>query len=71
MNPVFFTDNKLFRKTIQASFSNKNNPGTNIKLFGGDEILNDDEKIVGKLTRVKLAAGGQPPSAAKTIINKL
>ena len=35
----FFTDNKLFWKTIKTFFSNKGNYGSSIKLVEKDEVL--------------------------------
>ena len=51
LNPSFVTDNKLFWKTTKPFFSNKGNCGSQIKLVGKDEVLQDDDLIPKELNK--------------------
>ena len=41
--------NKPFQKIVKPFFSNKGNRGSNIQLAEGNELLQDDQEIAGKL----------------------
>ena len=49
LNTSFVSDNKLFWKTIKASFSNNGSHRGNIKLVEGDKKLQDDGEVAEEL----------------------
>ena len=49
LNPYFFTDNKLFWKTVKPFLSEKGNYEANIELIEKEDVLQDDSEIVEKL----------------------
>ena len=46
---IFFTDNKLFWKTVKPFLSEKGNYEANIELIEKEDVLQDDSEIVEKL----------------------